>query len=156
MCLSWVEFVERSLICGYLSCWFQAYRKCLGNLSLGINLFLLQKWVFTIPKLITIHKLTVWCGFQFYFILMYCAVFVSIANKSVSSPKNENVPVFYSPSKHPRCIWLSYFRQIQSELYKKLSWTLQAFVTNHLTPMSYVIRLDCFRQRKWEKGVYYV
>ncbi len=33
-----------------------------------------------IPKLIPIHKLSIWFGFQFDFILMYCAVFVSIAN----------------------------------------------------------------------------
>ncbi len=38
----------------------------------------------------------------------------------VSSPKNENVPVFYSPSKHPRCLWLSSFRRIKSELYKNI------------------------------------
>ncbi len=45
----------------------------------------------------------------------------------VSSPKNENLPVFYSPSNHPRCIWLSSFSRIQSELYKTFSWPLQAF-----------------------------
>ncbi len=28
--------------------------------------------------------------------------------------------MFYSPSKHPRCMWLSSFRRIQSELYKKI------------------------------------
>ncbi len=35
-------------------------------------------------------------------------------------PKNENEAVFYSPSKHPRCMWLYSFRRIQSELYKKI------------------------------------
>ncbi len=44
----------------------------------------------------------------------------SVANSlKDSSPKNVNYPVIYSPSGHCRCIWLSSFRRIQSELYKK-------------------------------------
>ncbi len=47
-----------------------------------------------------------------------------------SSPKNENYPMIYSPLRHPRCIWFSSFRRIQSELY-------------YATLTSYIIRGNC-------------
>ncbi len=53
-----------------------------------------------------------------------------IPSSRVTSPKNENLPVFYSPSGHSRCIWLSSFRWIRSELYREgegdvtLRWVL--------------------------------
>ncbi len=36
--------------------------------------------------------------------------------------------MFHSPSRHPRCIWLSPFRPIQSELYQTWSWPITLIV----------------------------
>jgi len=44
-----------------------------------------------------------------------------------NSPENENDPMFYSPSSHPGCKWLSSFRRIQSELYKNRAGSSQLY-----------------------------
>ncbi len=45
-----------------------------------------------------------------------------------SSPKNEIYPMIYSPSSHPRCIWLSSFRWMQSVIFKNVL-ALPSFIT---------------------------
>ncbi len=66
-------------------------------------------------------------GFSDYTILTSYITCIRVSNlsftalKGIVHPKNENYPIIYSASSHPRrCIWLSSLWRIQSALYKNM------------------------------------
>ena len=98
------------ITCGLLWCFYQLFGLSFWRHPFTAEHPLLRHWC-------NATFLQIWWRNKLIYILDGLRVSIFFFFFGWTTPLNENDPLIYSPSGHPRCIWLSSFRRIQSELY---------------------------------------